>query len=229
VSLAIKYENVEDATMRLRHSVVLYKDTPVYITEIVRGDGDDILRVRFQELPVGVPEAKVDPFGRRARIALNGGDEGAADKRKYISSKHFDIAPFKLGYVNSPKGAFYCSRMPNRIQKQGLCGENFTAKTNNGIVISFQTFLSCEESVAMVKGEYPTFDQALKALAKCPAVAFDREFCLVKDEVFPELITYLYHKGTKVGMFNKEELSLGQKFKCLKEQLQEMKIKVGVA
>ena len=30
-------------------------------------------------------------------------------------------------------------------------------------------------------------------------------------------------------MFNKEELSLGQKFKCLKEQLQEMKIKVGVA
>ena len=215
--------------MRLRNSVVLYKNTPVYINEIIDGTGDDILRVRFQELPIAgaVPAEKRDAFGRGPKV-LDRLDD-APDKRKYISSKHFDIAPFRLGYVNSPKGAFYCSRMPNRVQKQGLCGENFTAKTNNGTVISFQTFLSCEESVAMVKGEYPTFDQALKALAKCPAVAFDREFCLVKDEVFPELITYLYHKGAKIGMFNKEELSLGQKFKCLKEQLQEMKIKVGVA
>jgi hypothetical protein len=233
VSLAIKYESVEDAKMRLRHTVVLYKDTPVYILDIVKGDGDDILRVQFQEIPLA-PGEMVEAAPVRARGAdlagLAQAAKAAAAQRKYISSKHFDIAPFKMGYVNSPKGAFFASRLPHRMQKQGLCSENFTGKTNQAVPIGFMTFLNCKETVAMIKGEYPSFDQAMKALDKSPAVAFDREFCLVKDDCFPELITYLYHKGVKVGMFNKNDgLSLGKKFTCLKEQLGEMKIKVGLA
>lgn len=236
MSLAIKYESVEDATMRLRHSVVLYKGKPVYITQIARGDGDSPLRVLMKELPVGPNpdlEGARDPFGRGARrgaqvIMPENVEEDA--KRKYISSKHFDIAPFKMGYVNSPKGAFYTTRLPNRIQKQGLCGENFQGKTNFGVGINFQTFLHTKETVAMVIGDYPSFDEAMRGLEKSPAVAFDRDFCLVKDDCFPELITYLYHKGAKVGMFQKGDgITLGKKFRCLKEQLGEMKIKVGLA
>jgi hypothetical protein len=82
--------------------------------------------------------------------------------------------------------------------------------------------------VEMIAGKYPTFDQALTALKKCPAVAFNREFCLVKDEVVPDLI-YLYHKGKKVGYYSHKETILGNQFKCLKESLEEMQIKVGVA
>lgn len=221
MSLAIKYETVEDAAMRLRGTVVLYKGDPVQINEVTHGEGgDDIIRVKFRELPL--LEGKFDRFGRPI------GDDVVPEQRKFISSKHFDIAPFKLGYVNHPKiGAFYCTRLPNRIQKQGLCGENFQARSNTGAQVPFGTFIACKEAVSMIKGIYPTFDRALASLDKAPSVAFSYEFALMKDEVIPDLI-YLYHKGNKVGYFSKNEVLLGQKFKCLKESLQEMQVKVGV-
>jgi hypothetical protein len=220
VSLAIKYETVDDARLRLRNTVVRYKDQPVYITNINRGEGgDDILRVLFTELPTA-KNPKRNPFDDMEPV------EG--DKRKYISSKFFDISPFKMGYVNSKTGAYYTERMPNRIQKQGLCAENFRGVTNFGTQVAWQTFIGTPEMVEMIAGKYPTFDQALTALKKCPAVAFNREFCLVKDEVVPDLI-YLYHKGKKVGYYSHKETILGNQFKCLKESLEEMQIKVGVA
>jgi hypothetical protein len=219
VSLAIKYENVEDAKLRLRNTVVLYKGEPVLITDVARGEGkDDIFRVLFNPLP----NAGVDPFGRKVA------DPGAAE-RKYISSKHFDIAPFRMGYVNTPKtGAFFCSRVPNRVQKQGLCGENFVAKYDTGGIVHFNTFLACKSVVDMVHNRYPSLDEAVKELAKCPSVAFHREFAVMKDEVIPDLV-YLYHKGQKVGMYSKGEnkVCLGNKFNCLKESLEELKLRVG--
>lgn len=231
MSLAIKYETVHDAQMRLRHSIVLYKGEPVYIHEIQQGTGkDDIFRVLFDPLPLTgavqiarLPQFARDPF---ADAAVPPQPPAEKPERKYISSKYFDIAPFKLGYVNAKPGAFYCSRMPGRLQKQGLCGENFAAKDNFGRVVSYQTFLTCPDTPDMVMGKYPSFDKAIELLKKSPAVAFAREFCLVKDEVIPDLI-YLYYKGAKVGMFNKNEVTLGTKFTCLKERLNEMNLKVG--
>ena len=220
MSLAIKYETVDDAKMRLRNTIVLYKGEPVYIRDVARGGGgDEILRVKFTPLPVADLNEGHDPF--RAK-------DLEEEQRKYISSKHFDIAPFKLGYVNfqGKGGAFYVSRLPNRIQKQGLCAENFKGTTNYGGNVGFATFLTCKETLAMIAGRYPSFDEALRALNKVPAVAFDRDFCLVKDDVIPEL-TYLYHKGSKVGYFNTREVTLGKKFACLKEVLQENRVKVA--
>lgn len=208
MSLAIKYENAHDAQMRLRGTVVLYEGSPVYIREIREGDGDSILRVMFDHLPITVK-----------------GVETAA-KRKFISSKNFDIAPFKLGYVNAPTGAFYCTRFPNRVQKQGLCSENFSAKTNNGKDISFGTFTTTKEVVAMVNGDYPTFDVALRALGKSPAVAFSRDFCVQKDEILDELV-HIYHRGEKVGARLNNSVVLGKKFQCLKEGLGELGVKVS--
>lgn len=222
MSLAIKYETVEDAQMRLRHTVVLYKGRPVYITAIGMGTGDEIFRVHYKELPLVSPE-------RPRRIMDEEGEEGDG-KRKYISSKHFDIAPFRMGYVNRPSGggAFYCSRMPNRMQKQGLCGENFRAFDNFGRQLDFNTFVSCKETVAMVENNYPSFDVALKSLDKIASVAFNRDFALAKDPVIPDLV-FLYHKGEKVGMIapKTREVTLGDKFKCLKESLQEIELKAA--
>lgn len=230
MSLAIKYETVEDARLRLRHTVVLYKGQPVYINEVKHGAGgqDDIIRVCIRELPlkgVGYPDEVRKPEAGRA--IANAFAENK-EERKYISSKHFDIAPFKLGYVNRPDktGAFFCSRLPNRVQKQGLCAENFTAVDNFKTPVTFSVFLSCKETPAMVAGEYPSFDKAVKLLAKTTAIAFDREFCLVKDNVIPNLV-YLYHKGVKVGWLNNDQVSLGDKYRCLKEHLTEMRIKAA--
>lgn len=218
MSLAIKYESVHDAVMRLRGTVVLYKGEPVQIQEIREGTNkDDILRVLINPIPIGKPDAR----------HIQKAEEGV---RKYISSKHFDIAPFPMGYLNcsTGKGAVYCTRMPNRVQKQGLCNENFRGLDNYGTPFSFALFVTCPETPLMVAGVYPTFNQALKSLEKVPAVAFSRDFCLVKDDVISSLI-YLYHKGVKVGLVtgNTTEVCLGDKFKCLKESLVELGLKVG--
>lgn len=237
MSLAIKYETVDDARLRLRNTVVLYKGAPVFVTEISRETEkkDDIFRVMFKEIPLDpaggiVPRVQLDVRGRIRHAdpdEMQGPEEG---KRKYISSKHFDIAPFKMGYVNRKEGtgAFYASRMPNRVQKQGLCMENFTGRDNHGKAVDFGTFIRSEGAVEMVAGSYPSFERACRLLeeGKAHAIAFHREFCLVKDEVIPKLV-YLFHKGRKVGMFNKGEVTLGTKFVCLKESLCEMQLKVG--
>jgi hypothetical protein len=211
LSLAIKYETAEDATMRLRNTVVLYRGAPVLITAVQKGENkEEILRVYYQPLP-RTPKADME------------------QERKFISSKHFDIAPFKMGYVNrqSSTGAFFCSRLPNRMQKQGLCAENFRAVDNFGVGINFNTFIAYKEVNEMVLGKYPSVDEAAKALNKSMAVAFSRDFCLVKDEVIPNLY-FLYYKGDKVGMYlsNERTVSLGKRFGCLKESLQELGIRV---
>jgi hypothetical protein len=220
VSLAIKYESVEDARMRLRNTVVLYRGEPVLIKEVTKGEGkDDIIRVLFNEIPAKPVEKRRGdgPFVK---------EDG--DQKKYISSKHFDIAPFRMGYVNNIKGngAFYCSRLPNRVQKQGLCLENFKASDNFGCRIPFDSFLLCKEVSAMVAGRYPSIERAMELLDKVKSVAFHRDFALVKDEVIPQLV-YIFHKGAKAGMFMKGEIMLGEKFTCLKESLDEMQLKTG--
>jgi hypothetical protein len=80
----------------------------------------------------------------------------------------------------------------------------------------------------MVAGSYPTFEQALRNLTKVPSVAFNRYFCLVRDEVIADLV-YVYHRGIKVGMLDKGtgDLCLGERFRCLKESLTELGLKVG--
>jgi hypothetical protein len=228
MSLAIKYERVEDARMRLRGTVVLYKGEPVKIIEVKEGEGkDDIVRVLFKPLPLGADEApkKMGKIDRAFDLAMG---EAKAEQRKYISSKHFDIAPFRMGYVNSKAGAFYCSRVPGRLQKQGLCGENFAAKNNYGKALGFDSFLFAKETPAMVRGDYPSFAKTVKLLDQSPSVAFHRDFSLVKDTVLADLI-YLYHKAEKVGMYLVADntVRLGDKFKCLRESLQECGLKIA--
>ena len=234
MSLAIKYETMDDARLRLRSSVVLYRGAPVYIKDVVHGDGKagDIFRVLFDELPLtgpGYDAPKKIRVGALAQAAAMLEEKAEDVKRKFISSKHFDIAPFSLGYVNCEKGAFFCSRMPGRVQKQGLCVENFKALTNGGTPVDFGTFLKAKGVVDMVAGNYPTFEEAIRSLDKATSVAFNRNYCVMRDEVIPGLI-FLYHKGTKVGMYTAEtdRVKLGTKFNCLKESLEEMKLKVGV-
>lgn len=209
MSLAIKYEGVADANMRLKGTVVLYEGNPVYIRNVVAGEKDEILRVQADPIPI------------KPRTM----DE--AEMRKYISSKKFDIAPFKMGYVNAPTGCFYCSRLPSRQQKQGLSSETFTGRDHRGNAVPFSNFTTCKEVVAMVKGDYPSFEVAKRALAKCPSVAFDREFALMKDDILGDTLLRIYHKGKQVGAYLDGKVTLGKNFECLKESLVELGLKVS--
>lgn len=213
MSLAIKYENLEDARMRLRGTVVLYSGEPFYVRDVQRPQTkeDGIFRVIGNLLPLTGREGFEEAAG--------------VEMKKFISSKNFDIGAFRMGYVNSPNGAFYCSRLPNRQQKQGLSGDTFSGKTNKGKPVPFTTFTTTKEVINMVKNDYPSFEVAKRALVKVPAVAFSRDFCLEKDEILEEL-QHLYHKGTKVGAILGGNLVLGKKFTCLKESLEELGVRV---
>lgn len=242
MSLAIKYENVEDASMRLRNTVVLYKGDPVLITDVRPAEkaDDGILRVLIERLPIEGPamgKIVMKPKALRREDVLNppgpAGLAGAGvpppddlpkeQARKYISSKHFDIAPFKMGYVNDSDCPFFCTRLPNRIQKQGLCADNFKAVSNFGAPVQYGYFLRSSGVPDMVHGRYPTMVEALRMLEKQLAVAVSRDFCLQRDDVLPEFI-YLFYQGKKIGMYTDNRVKLGQKFNCLKESLEELKL-----
>lgn len=221
MSLAIKYERLEDARLRLKHTVVLYKGEPHYISEITNAidKEDGIHRVLSSPLPL---EPR-DPFAELKK------EDKEGQQRKIISSKFFDIAPFKMGFVNAPDGVFYCSRLPNRMQKQGLSSENFKGATLTGKPVQFSTFLRTKEVLEMIKGLYPSFHQALKALDKAPSCAFSREFAIVKDKIAPpSLLCHLWHKDAKVGLLMNNSVHLGSRFSCLKESLTELGIKVEI-
>lgn len=207
MSLAIKYESLEDARMRLRNTVVRYKGDPVLVLDVLppASAEDGIYRIHAKTIPVS----------------------GSSDEmRKFISSKYFDISAFRMGYVNHPKGAFYCSRIPTRQQKQGLSAETFKGVDNHGKGINFSTFTATKEVINMVNNDYPSFSLAKRALAKCPSVAFSRDFCLEKDSILEEELLHVYHKGTKVGACLNGDFILGKNFKCLKESLQELGVTV---
>ncbi len=215
MSLSIKYERLEDARMRLRHTVVLYDGAPYYIREITTGTGDDgPYRVHADALPLSAADVR------------NAGRGEDADIRKYISSKNFDIAPFRMGFVNAKTGCFYVSRLPARQQKQGLGSENVQMTTPLGQRIPFATLLTTPEVLAMVNGNYPNLKQALAALEKMPSIAICRDVALVKDEVL-DCLVYVYHKTTKVGLLSDNKAKLGKAFAYLNETISECGLEIA--
>lgn len=221
MSLAIKYGNLDDCNLRLAGSVVSYKEEPVYITDVMRGQGDEVFRVYVKDLPSN--EVGGDDIFERARLRVE--DQIQKRGRRFILSNDVDISPFKLGYVNDKTTAFFATRQPYRMQRQGLHSENFEARTHDGHKISFTHFLASVGLLDMYHNKYPTFEEALKKLSKqLPSVAFSREFCVERDPVVPD-IQNLYFKATKVGVVMNGGVVLGTKYLCLNEMLEEAKRK----
>jgi hypothetical protein len=214
----IEYETAEEANMRLSNSVVLYDGRPVYISEIRRDEElpkGEICRVIMHELP------------------LTDNNRG---ERKYISSGKFNLAPFKMGFLNLAGKTFYLSRNTARQNRQGLSErtlsvEALTASAQGSRLPRFRDLLNNTEFVDMITGKYPSVDEALTLLEQddIASVAISREYAIVADEELEDLIV-LFHKTKKVGfMPTKGSFKLSKKFKFLKEELDERKIKVEVS
>lgn len=223
MSLSVKYESVNDAQMRLQHTVVLYDGEPVYITGVSQvgpdDPKDDIYRVYAAPLPF-VPDR-------------NGNQKEAF--RKFISSRKFDLAPFPLGFMNKNDTTYYLSRQCKRQQKQGLSDNtigvvdmsSFEGK-GKGLprrAFTVSNLVTYPEFLDTIKGRYPSLEEATALLqGDANAVAFSRVFALVKDQDLDDLI-YLYHKTDKVGFILDGQLKLSKAARCLKEALQEVGIK----
>jgi hypothetical protein len=228
MSLSIPYETVEEAEMRLVSTVVMYDGDPVYITKVGNarpGDPkEDILRVYAHPLPFD--PHKLGDIEARAAV------KEKEEMRKFISSRKFDMKTIKMGFMNIKGELLYCSRKPARQFKQGVSNNTFVSQaiTGGARALNLVNAVGLKEFADMLKGVYPTFDEAVRTMnkGKITGVAFHRQFALVRDPALPELL-YLYHKSDKVGViFGGNKIILTKGMICLRESLQEIGLNVEV-
>lgn len=207
-----KYETTEEVNFRLKDTVVLYDGKPVYITQVripEAEDGKEIARVFFKELPI---------VGR-----------GGRETRKFLSSRKFDLTPFKMGYMNFSGSAVFVSRSPVRQNRQGLSQAvtTFTdCKGRRYENITFNLMLQSLGFVDMVNGKYPSFKDAGELLGdnETSSVAVSRTFAFVIYHDLEALL--LLHKGTRCGIALKEDkaVKVPPKFHFLREEMEEHRI-----
>lgn len=210
-----KYETLEEINFRLQNTVVLYDGKPVYITKVRDPEedvGKEIARVYFVELPYG------------GKNVLNG-----KETRKYLSSKNFDLAPFKMGYFNIDGKAIFATRNPVRQNQQGLSSRTLKLTDIRGRMpedIGFNMVLGCQGFVDMVNGKFPDFKDvgALLGDKDQHSVAVSRSFALAIDHDLEALL--LMHKGIKCGIALKDDkaMRLPPKFHFLRHEAEECRI-----
>lgn len=217
MSLSIKYETLEEADRRLRGTVVLYDDAPVYISSVEaapRESKDEIFRVYAVPLPR-------DPTR----------DIHDSSYRKFISSGKFDFAPFKMGFMNSKHGSFFLQRLPVRQgYKQGLANGSLTLERigppdKRAYTPAFADLLADPAFADMILNKYPDFKQVMETLrAKVkPCEAATRCFAVSHE---PDIdLSIAYHKTKRVGIITDDNrLRLSKQFHFLKEEMEENRI-----
>ncbi len=135
------YENVQEASMRLRKTIVMYEDEPYFVMAVsdhkVGLDGK--LRIYLDKLgyPSGLGRNRnpdLPPYqdmhhtevGPALDEWLNQpGNLNKGILRRYLGAAGFNkFRPFPLGNMNTPEGGVvYCERTPTRNTFQGLRGE----------------------------------------------------------------------------------------------------------
>ena len=203
-----KYETLDEIKFRLENTIVLYEGRPVYITRVQYPDGEDeIARVYFQELPYGV--------------LLNKHKE----HRKYLSSKKFDLTPFKMGYFNHGGEAIFTARTPVRQNKQGLSQATTSLLDIKGQRhgrMNFAIMVGSDGFADMVNGVFPEFKQVVDMIGgpDTSSAAVSRSFAFYIDHDLEAL--YLINKGTKCGLALKGDraLKIPPKFHFLRQELE---------
>lgn len=210
-----KYETQEEVNFRLNNTVVLYDGKPVYITRVNMPEVEDkkeIARVFFVELP----------YGKRL-------GEGAKETRKYLSSRKFDLAPFRMGYFNHNGEAIFVSRAPVRQNQQGLNAKNVTfidACGKRAENMNFNEMIKSQGFVDMVNGVFPDFTAAGELLGNkdSSSIAISRSFAFHVDHDLEALM--LLHKGIPCGIALKGDraLKVPPKFHFLREEMEQCRI-----
>lgn len=209
-----KYETAEEIRFRLEGTLVKYDGDPVYITRVnmpEADDGKEIARVFFRKLPYKNKDQEV---------------------RKYLSSRKFDLTPFKMGYFNHNKQAFFVSRNPVRQNKQGLSADTTILRDVRGKPcgdMSFALMTTSDGFVDMLNNKYPDFKDAVTMLDQKDnsSVALTQTFAFNIDHDLEALV--LMHKGTRCGLAMREDraLKIPKKFHFLREELEENRIPIA--
>lgn len=169
-------------------------------------------------------------LGRENEIIIVGWDLPARRGTKLIKLKDIECFEYNLGYWNwNNREALYVVRVPARQQRQGICDENLNIVTKDGLrrTREYARVTSCPEFVNMLKGVYPSFEEARKRLmsreSSCVAVSRDIAYRFDEDLEFYTL----EYRGRAVAHGDIDCIKLPSKYSYLKEQLELNKIKVA--
>lgn len=233
-----KYETVEEVKFRLENTVVLYDEEPVYITRVNAVEpGDDVnpgevSKVYFQPLPWR-GAAKNDLFIRFDPAVQNPAPK-APDRRatrKFLSSRKFDLTPFKMGYFNEGGQATFVSRAPVRQNQQGLSARTALfsdIKGRKSLNIGWNQLINSQGFVDMVHGKYPSLEEAKELInnENHTSVAVSRSFAFFIDHDLESM--FLMHKGTKCGFCSTDDngVKVPNKFHFLREEMEEARIPI---
>lgn len=196
--------NHEQARMRLSGTIVGYNDGFFFVEDVRVGKEGGLTAVAW-ELPL-------------------------RENVKLLKLQDIQCFNYNLGYWNfSNKEALYVVRVPARQQRQGICDENLNIVTKNGLrrTRDYGRVINCPEFTKMLKGIYPSFEDARKRLMSREAVsvAVSRDIAYRYDDDL-EFYT-LEYRGRTVAHGDIDKINLPTKFSYLREQLEQNKIKVA--
>jgi len=239
------YENLKEAEMRLKGTVVLYDGEPYYVLCVCDHKPDGIFRIYLY--PIGVDQALKSgqglsgvPSGSTWDPALGMTRGEAMDKwltlnptskiiRKMMNSPLFNkFRPFPLGMLNLQGSVYFVERHPTRKSEQGLT--NSMLHQNTISLINKKGFASPDmtsaEMRATILNEYPSPQECLTKLADPEitndSVAFNRNFALVRG---PIDTLFLAYKQDVVGLLPSlsfASVKLGKKFAYTKEAVESL-------
>lgn len=238
------FENLKEAHIRLRHTVVLYDGEPVYVLAITDHKKDGVFRVYCRpieeaekRMPGFPPIHDYNPAHEEIGPWLDNwmtNNPGHTLLRKQMSSPKFDrFRPFPLGMCNiHGKGTSYVARQPVRprteqgLVKAALHETPITAARTGIRAFSLNMFTQAFKDCIL--GRYPSAKDCIDNLrdpeVTNEAAAFAREFALVRG---PIDMIFLAYKEDIVGALPKgdfSEVRLGKEFKHTKEAIEELQL-----
>ena len=245
------YETLEEAIMRLKHTVITYDGEPFMVLAITNHRGDGIFRIYME--PCGLPSDDVS-FNIRGcpsnQFPHNDNRLGPEmDKwleknpkspiqRKMMNSPLFNkFRPFPLGMCNFNGDVYYLERQPNRKTEQGListmCSATRLQPNEQDMRRSNWSELTRAEFRDTVMGIYPTAHECVTGVSgpnlAIKSAAFHRHFALVRG---PISTTFLAYKENIIGLLpdnNLDRVCIAKPFAHVKEAVQDLGIFASTA
>lgn len=232
------FENVKEAMLRLRRTVVLYDGEPYIVLVVTNHKNDNIFRIYLE--PTGRdpnkkyerPEPEQYPpehpgLGQYMDTYLTQHPDCGVLRKKMNSPLFNKFRPYPLGMCNiKGDGTYYVERQPNRKTEQGLISSMLdetristspsTAPRRSGYVEVYgSAFRDC------VMGKYPTAAECLANLIDPDVVndaaAFHRDFALVRGPIDMLFVAYKHDIIGVLPKNNFDYIRLGREFHHTKE------------
>jgi len=236
------YENVQEATIRLQHTTVLYDGEPYFVLCFDDHKPDGIIRIYME--PIGYDKLESNympiPYGNSLPPGKSRGDVMDAYMaqnptsriiRKQMNSPLFQrFRPFPLGMCNFSGSTAYCERQPVRHTHQGLTNSMISARylSVDGKDRSCHLSFTGKEFRDTIMGKYPTAADSLKVVTdssyKENAVGFSRLFAFVRGPVDTAFLAYKNDIVGNIPNGDTSVVTLSKNFTFVKELVDNLNI-----